>query len=207
MDGAIPAWMILGPTGAGKTPLGEYLSRHGMGKRRCHHFDFGHELRRVARRHWWLRPYSAAEVELVKDVLHRGALLEDDQFPLALKVLHQFVQRHRVKPRHLLLLNGLPRHQGQVEALLPHVHFERAIHLTCGFDTVRLRLQLDSGGDRAGRTDDHAALVESKLATYAQRTLPLLDWCAAHEVPVTELPVDVSAAASDVAARLGRLLT
>ena len=42
------AVVLLGPTGSGKTPLGEWLEAKGLGGRRCHHFDFGTRLRRVA---------------------------------------------------------------------------------------------------------------------------------------------------------------
>jgi len=42
------AILLVGPTGAGKTPLGEWLQLHGLWGRRCHHFDFGTNLREVA---------------------------------------------------------------------------------------------------------------------------------------------------------------
>jgi adenylate kinase family enzyme len=41
------AMLLIGPTGAGKTPLGKYLERHGLNGRRCRHFDFGANLRSI----------------------------------------------------------------------------------------------------------------------------------------------------------------
>ena len=40
------AILLLGPTGSGKTPLGELMERRGFGGRRCRHFDLGDRLRR-----------------------------------------------------------------------------------------------------------------------------------------------------------------
>jgi hypothetical protein len=44
---SLPALLLLGPTGAGKTPLGDWLEAHGLWGRPCHHFDFGANLRAV----------------------------------------------------------------------------------------------------------------------------------------------------------------
>ncbi|MCX7427258.1 MAG: hypothetical protein NTW96_16720 [Planctomycetia bacterium] len=43
------AMLLLGPTGSGKTPLGDLLERRGLGGRRCVHFDFGAHLRRIVK--------------------------------------------------------------------------------------------------------------------------------------------------------------
>jgi adenylate kinase len=45
------ALLLLGPTGSGKTPLGERLERRSLRGRRCHHFDFGASLRAVVAEH------------------------------------------------------------------------------------------------------------------------------------------------------------
>ena len=46
---ALPhALLLIGPTGSGKTPLGELLERSGLWGRPCRHFDFGERMRRIA---------------------------------------------------------------------------------------------------------------------------------------------------------------
>ena len=42
------AILLLGPTGSGKSPLGDELEANGLNGRRCLHFDFGRRLRRAA---------------------------------------------------------------------------------------------------------------------------------------------------------------
>jgi len=42
-----PAVLLLGPTGAGKTPLGEMIEARGLWGMSCLHFDFGANLRAV----------------------------------------------------------------------------------------------------------------------------------------------------------------
>ncbi len=37
--------LLLGPTGVGKSPLGDVIAQHGLFGRLCHQFDFGSELR------------------------------------------------------------------------------------------------------------------------------------------------------------------
>ncbi|MGB2821725.1 MAG: hypothetical protein WBF17_12140, partial [Phycisphaerae bacterium] len=70
------AILLIGPTGSGKTPLGELLERRGLWARRCRHFDFGRRMRRIAAADpppEWLDP---AEVEVLRAVLATGALRE-----------------------------------------------------------------------------------------------------------------------------------
>jgi len=68
------AVLLLGPTGSGKTPLGDALQREGFGGRRCHHFDFGEQLRHATGVGDGL---DAADIAFVRKVLEEGALLEN----------------------------------------------------------------------------------------------------------------------------------
>ena len=86
------AVLLIGPTGAGKTPLGQLLEQRGLWGLPCLHFDFGRELRRAAGEDSGL--LSEAERELVGRALRTGALLEDEHFPLARKILRQFLTLH-----------------------------------------------------------------------------------------------------------------
>ena len=166
------AVLIVGPTGAGKSPLGDHLARHGWHGRRCAHFDFGRNLRAVA--DGTIRGFSGDEVAFVRDVLSKGALLENEGFQIAERILGAFVEQSRVKPGDLLVLNGLPRHRGQAADVDRLVQIADVIQLDCTAEVVHERLRLNSGGDRGARTDDGVALVEKKLSDFAARTAPLV---------------------------------
>ena len=75
------AVLLLGPTGAGKTPLGELMQEKGLSGLRCLHFDFGHTLRAALKD----RPIvlSGSELEFVRAVLEAGALLNAAHFTIA----------------------------------------------------------------------------------------------------------------------------
>lgn len=143
------AVLLLGPTGAGKTPLGEYLERERLWGRICHHFDFGANLRAVVSGDT-VAVFTTAELAFLRRVLREGALLEADQFHLAARMLDSYLKRKRARPTDLLVLNGLPRHVAQAEALVPCVTIIAVIELRCEPGTVVERLRRDSGGDRAG---------------------------------------------------------
>lgn len=191
------AILLAGPTGSGKTPLGEWLQDHGLWGRRCHHFDFGANLRAAASGDH--REFTPHEVSFIQDVLEKGVLLENESFPLALRILQDFVRARRVRDDDLLIMNGLPRHVGQAEALAPHLQFLAVIDLQCTAEVVSRRLQRNSGGDRVNRSDDGIALVEKKLDIFAERTSPLLDFYSRAGVPLIPIRVEVHTRHSDIA--------
>ncbi len=83
------AILLLGPTGAGKSPLGDCLAEQGLGERRCVHFDFGAQLRHVAEHGG--RGLTEDDVAYVRKVLTEGALLEDETFYIARAILEGFM--------------------------------------------------------------------------------------------------------------------
>lgn len=173
-DCLLQAILLLGPTGAGKTPLGDWLEANGLQGRPCHHLDFGACLRATAAS----GPsafFTRNEIALLQRVLTEGALLEDESFHLAVKILDRFIVSRRVRPAHWLVLNGLPRHVGQAQALTPFVQVRAVIQLECDAPIVRERLRHNAGGDRRSRADDHGDLVARKLALYEERTRPLAE--------------------------------
>lgn len=184
------ALLLLGPTGSGKTPLGDCLERRGLWNRRCFHFDFGANLRRVADEGG--HGLSASDLETVRDALRRNALLEDSQFPIAERILADFILRRDVQGGDLLVLNGLPRHVGQAEAIDRLLRVRLVIALDCPSETVLSRIAGNTGGDRAGRQDDSPAEIARKLEIYRSRTVPLLDRYAAEGVQIAAFDVEES---------------
>jgi len=203
------AILIVGPTGVGKTPLGECLETKGLWGRCCAHFDFGAQLRRIDEGDARLSGLSDDDVVFIGKVLREGALLENEQFHIARDILVSFAQEKRLSADGLLVLNGLPRHVDQARDVDSLARVCMVVHLECSAETVRERIRLDSGGDRAGRADDSLPEIERKLAIFNDRTLPLLTHY--HERGATVEPVEVGVHTTGneihrqltVAARLG----
>jgi len=183
------AILLVGPTGSGKTPLGECFERRGWRGHCCAHFDFGAQLRCVASGESVPDCLSIADRVFVGEVLQSGALLEDEQFQIAEKILRFFAAQREVGKDGYLLLNGLPRHVGQAADVDRVAGVELVIHLQCTPEMVRHRIRIDAGGDRAGRVDDDDRLVARKLEIFRKRSAPLLDHYCRLGVPVEEVEV------------------
>ena len=193
MDGRPrPALLLVGPTGSGKTPLGHELERRGLLGRPCLHFDFGAELRAVAAAPEGEGPFDAEELAAVRASLATGALFEDRDLLLVLKVLSRFAESAAPKAGALLVLNGLPRHERQAEAIEGLVAVERVVSLEADAEVIGARLRLDPGGDRADRADDGPAAVAGRLAEFRRRTLPLLEYYRRRGVQVCAVAVTAS---------------
>lgn len=195
--------ILLGPTGAGKTPLGAALEQHGLWGQRCCHFDFGEHLRRVA-----ASPaagsYGLTQEErgIVVRSVETGALLEDDQFPIAGKMLESVIARKRMAPHDRLVLNGLPRHVGQARAVDACVSVTLLVYLECDARTVVERIRTNMGGDRHGRRDDAIEAVTQRLDLFRERTLPLLDHYRQKKVRIENIAVGVDTSAADILSEL-----
>jgi adenylate kinase family enzyme len=194
------ALLILGPTGSGKTPLGEHLARYGWAGRRCFHFDFGECLRRAASGAG--SGFADDEIAFLQQVLTSGALLDDESFHLAERILREFLDACGTGPDDLLILNGLPRHVGQATALASLVAVRTVLRLHCSGEVVLERLQRNAGGDRGSRTDDDDALVREKLRTYERRTAPLAEHYRRRGAAVHDLQVAAATGPAELLARL-----
>ncbi|NQT41610.1 MAG: nucleoside monophosphate kinase [Planctomycetes bacterium] len=175
-----PAVLLLGPTGAGKTPLGEVIQERGIWGWRCLHFDFGQQLRQLVDGDRPDDVVSRADLDFLARVLHSGALLEDKDFPIAERILRSFLRRNDADRQTVVLLNGLPRHVGQAAAVSqddrPLVGVTCVVRLECSAETVFERIHANTGGDRDGRTDDDLDAIRRKLQIYENRTQPLADY-------------------------------
>jgi adenylate kinase family enzyme len=170
------AVLLLGPTGSGKTPLGEAAERSGLWGRRCLHFDFGENLRRAAAaRRPDRRGLKSADLAVIRRALVTGALLEDAQFPIAARIFAEFLREAHAGPDDLILLNGLPRHAGQARDMDRLVDVIAVVELAAAPTVIRERIRRNAGGDRMGRTDDSQAEIRKKLDIYEKRTLSLVD--------------------------------
>jgi len=197
------AILLVGPTGSGKTPLGELLERAGLWGRRCRHFDFGEQMRRIVAAASRPPYLTDADVRFLREVLAAGALLEDEHFPIAEAILRAFVGEPPAGGA-LVVLNGLPRHVGQAEAVERIVRAAAVVELACTPEVVLRRIRADSGGDRAGRTDDDEASVRKKLAIFAERTAPLLEHYRRRAVPIRTVRIAAATTAEDVRSAINR---
>ncbi len=170
------AMLLVGPTGSGKTPLGELLARRGLGGQRCYHFDFGGQMRALVDRNQPDERFSSAELLFLRDVLRSGVLLEDQHFPLAARLFTAFLAEHAVAHDDWVVLNGLPRHVGQAKGMEGLAAVNLVVMLECRPEVVWARIESDVGGDRRDRTDDSLADVARKLEWYERRTRPLVDY-------------------------------
>jgi len=193
-----PSWLLVGPTGAGKTPLGRLLEEKGAEGLRCVHFDFGAELRAVAAAPENVAVLVASEVEVIRRSLRTGVLLEDHEFPIALKVLRAFARKKALREDDRLILNGLPRHIGQARMMEDVVRIQAVISLEATPEVVRERILLDTGGDRVERPDDEFHAIRQKLVIFRMRTLPLVEYYENREVPVARLTVRARTTAEDL---------
>lgn len=201
-----PAILIVGATGSGKTPLGDRLEMSGLCGHPCEHFDFGRELRAAAAD--GCQPNSALtpdEVAFVRGVLRRNELLDDEHFSVALKLLQRFLASRRPLPEaatSIIVLNGLPRHIGQVRGISPLVDVRLVVHLDCPPDVAWARIQANIGGERDGRDDDSPESVRSKQELFRKHTLPLLDYYRGTGAAVVVLPVDSKTTPDEVIDRI-----
>lgn len=182
--------LLVGPTGSGKTPLGQMLEERGWQGRDCVHFDFGEHLRRAVASGPSDGLLNDQEHAFLTKIVNSGALLEDRDFPIAERIFREFLQpiEHRDKSP-WIVLNGLPRHEGQAVAISSHVNIRYVVQLRCAPDVVHARIATNRGGDRAGRTDDAIADIEKKLQIYDQRTAPLIDYLQHKQAAIITLDV------------------
>lgn len=192
------AVLLLGPTGSGKTPLGELMEARGLWGTACRHFDFGANLRTVVAQDGPDELFRGAELRFLREVLDQGALLEDEHFWIAERILRDFLARQVAGSTARVVLNGLPRHVGQARAVDAIVRVEVVIRLECEAATVLRRIESNAGGDRSARVDDDRASVEKKLELFRRRTEPLSQHYRTAGIPIESIPVGPASAPLEV---------
>ncbi|HUI68461.1 MAG TPA: nucleoside monophosphate kinase [Nitrospirota bacterium] len=167
--------LLLGPTGVGKSPLGDAIGGRGLFERRCHHLDFGAELRSALSDRERSAAYSSIELDFIHGVLERSLLLENEHFPLAEKIISLFLDRVGFSQGNVLVLNGIPRHSGQAQDIATIADIHALIVLDCSAETVFCRIRDNVGGDRISRVDDNKEMIEKKMMIFRERTAPLIE--------------------------------
>ena len=193
-----PAIVIVGPTGAGKTPLGDEMERRGFRGRRLAHFDFGARLRALAGMPAAASGLAPAELAAVRASLTTGALFEGQDWPMIAGILTRFAAERLTAPGDALALNGLPRHRGQAEALTALASVEMVVSLEADAAVLLERLRRDPGRDRSGRPDDDLASVARRLEIFRERTAPLVRYYRDRgvEIAAVEVGPETTAAAT-----------
>ncbi len=182
----------------GKTPFGTCLEKNGFKGGRYLHFDFGHELRTVAQQEVTPQGFSCREHLFIRDVLEKGLLLENEHFPIAEKVIDNFLFRSNFGRNDVLVLNGLPRHKDQATDIDRKVGITDLVVLECSAEDIYERIRCNTGGDRMGRSDDGVEMVRKKLEIYETRTAPLVSHYVNAGINVFRLKVGASSSAEDL---------
>jgi adenylate kinase len=199
------ALLLLGPTGSGKTPLGQMLEARGLCGTKCVHFDFGENLRQLVAHNRPDDAISSDDIEFLRGVLATGALLEDRHFPLAQRILGSFLAHRPMDDETVVVLNGLPRHVGQAQAIDTILDVRRVLWLECSVEAVALRLANNIGGDRGDRPDDQADQVRKRLAVFEQQTAPLVEYYRQRGVTIETLQIAADTTPEQAWATLQRL--
>ncbi|MFC1753714.1 nucleoside monophosphate kinase [Thermoproteota archaeon] len=176
------ALLIIGPTGAGKTPLGELIQERGYRGRKVCHVDFGAELRKAAAGQ---NPaFDPDEAEGIQKILDSCRLLDESTYWIADRILHPYSKKD------ILALNGIPRTVKQAEYLGQMIDIAQVFVMNASADTIKARIVGNTGGDRTGRVDDDLESIKKKFDIYNKMTLPLIDHykdkCSVFHVEVKE---------------------
>jgi adenylate kinase len=183
------AVLLLGPTGSGKTPVGQVMEERGLWGHPCSHFDFGANLREIVARDQPDGSIRAEDIVLLRRMVQEGLLLEDEHFPVAARILRRFMARRSPDPETWIVLNGLPRHWGQAQAPENVVEVHTIVYLACSTQFVAERIGGNVGGDRDRREDDAPEAIRRKLAIFAERTAPLLHYYRSRQVRIETVEV------------------
>jgi adenylate kinase family enzyme len=202
----IDSVLLVGPTGAGKSPLGDHIERHGLAGRRCHHFDFGQQLRTIAAENIPPEEFTTNEHVFIRNVLEKALLLERRHFYIAEKIVSSFLRRRNYKQGDMIILNGLPRHVEQALDMDRIISVHSIILLECPADVAHQRIRKNTGGDRTNRDDDNIALIENKLGIFRDRTAPLIDHYSAKRCRIVRIAVRGDSSACDVFADMLQLM-
>ena len=201
------AVLLVGPTGSGKTPFGEFINSKQLFHKNCVHFDFGANLRKIeclyknnkfAKIKTIFSLLADRDVNIIIDSLKKGTLLEDEYFYIAENILLSFIKEKQVTENDIIVLNGMPRHTGQAANIDNIVNIIGILYLNCTDDIVYKRINTNSGGDRAKRNDDSYEEVKRKLAIFKERTLKLIEHYKEKKVEIYNIKISEKTSPQDI---------
>jgi len=197
------AILLIGPTGAGKTPLGNHAAAFGLPGATCRHFDFGARLRRLQQ----APPpdISPGTRQIITEALTQGRLLEPHENFVALEILQHWLKE--IPPNAWVILNGLPRTINQAIALEPLVQVRLVVELAARDEIILTRISTNSGGDRTGRQDDAPSAVQQRLVAYHARTKPLVDHYKHQGTRVIRIPVTTDSNPLEIWQEIGQQMS
>lgn len=211
------ALLLIGPPGAGKSPLGDYLQEQVIAGKRFCHFDFGRELRELLKEGSAAgndRPeenisgeekapgqvgeaglpgplyFSRQELERVRQSVETASLFEETDRELVRKIVRHFLGKNGVGEEDILVLNGLPRHRAQLGWLEDILTIALVVNLDCPEDVAVRRILANLDGERQGRQDDRLEVIVRRYRLYQEKTAPLLDYFRRTGIPVISLKVE-----------------
>ena len=210
----VDAILLIGPTGSGKTPLGQALQHAGFSGRKVYHFDFGEHLRKASSSKSTIYGLSGKESQLIKRLLSENKLLPDGSLAIAKKIITGFMsnwkpstvprQRSTVNDQPIILLNGYPRNIRQAAMIDKVVRMMAVIELSASTEVVMARIKRDTGGDRAGRVDDARAEIRRKLRIFKKETKPVIAYYRARKVLILKVNVGIGSTALQMLAAIKR---
>lgn len=211
------ALLLIGPPGAGKSPLGDYLQEQSIAGKRFCHLDFGRELREILKEHSAAGSgsqaekgagkketpgqegeaglaaaghFSRQELERIRQSVETASLFEEADRELVRKIVRHFLEKNTIGEDDILVLNGLPRHRAQLGWLEDILTIALVVSLDCPEDVAVRRILANLDGERQGREDDRLEVIVRRYRLYQEKTGPLLEYFRQSEVPVISLKVD-----------------
>lgn len=211
------ALLLIGPPGAGKSPLGDYLQKQSLAGRRFCHLDFGRELREILKENSTAGSgsqaekgtgeketsrqagetglavtgyFSRQELLRIRQSVETASLFEEPDRELVRKIVRHFLEKNGVGEDDILVLNGLPRHRAQLAWLEDMLTISLVVSLDCPEDVAVRRILANLDGERQGRQDDRLEVIVRRYRLYQEKTGPLLDYFRQSGVPVINLKVD-----------------
>lgn len=142
--------------------------------------------------------FTSLEIERIDHSIKSGELFEEKDKELAQKIFRFYLQTHQVSSGDWLILNGLPRHLGQIDWLSGLAEIKLVLYLVCSEEVARKRLLANINGERTGRSDDRPDLIGYRHRIYRERTEPVLDYYQQAGIPIIELKVNENTRPEDL---------
>jgi len=190
--------LLFGPTGSGKSLLGDLVEQRGLWDFRWVHFDFVAQVSSIAASETLGEQFGHEQVELIGRLLENGGPLDYEHFPLAERILRSFLAEHVPDQDTCVVLNGLPCHVNQAKAIDTMVEVHTVLCLRCTREVAFNRVFCKAGGDLAAQHDGNTELVVAKLETFRERTKPMVQHYRSLDVPVRQIVVTAAMTADDI---------